>query len=104
MKLGLKKDVVFTPSQAIVDVLPTVLHAYKFFTAVENVIITSGNDSKHMRGSKHYVNDAIDLRVWGLSALERTRVVTFLQVTCGRDYDVLDEIRKNHIHLEYDRK
>lgn len=102
MKLALKKGVIFTPSQEIVGILPQILNAYRFFTDVGTVVVTSANDGTHMQGSKHFTDDALDLRVWRLSRLDQTNVVAFLQITLGRDYDVVDE--RNHIHVEYDRK
>lgn len=102
MKLALKKGVVFTPCVEIVEVLPMVLLSYKIHSDIETVVVTSGNDSVHMVGSKHFSDEALDFRVWGLTSGERAAVVGFIHLATSIDYDVLDE--GDHIHLEYDRK
>lgn len=68
----------------------------------ENYImtITSGNDGIHMRGSKHYSNEAIDIRKFDM---KNPAVVTEeIKEYLGKDYDVI--LKKTHIHIEYDRK
>jgi hypothetical protein len=62
--------------------------------------ITSGNDSIHMRGSKHYTNEAIDIRK--LDMKNPNVVVQMIKEYLGKDYDVVNE--KTHIHIEYDKK
>ena len=73
-------------------------------TEDDTVWITSGNDGKHMRGSKHYFNEAFDLRTRNLvggHAAARTWVAK-MQYELGSDYDIV--LEKNHIHAEFDPK
>ena len=68
--------------------------------------ITSGNDGKHMSGSKHYVNNAVDLRIWGIAE------DGFLQIIGNEMQEMLDlhksgyqvVIESDHYHVEFDPK
>ena len=71
------------------------------------LVVTSGNDGRHMRGSKHYDDKALDFRVWGLE--DHEAVASDLQALLGDDYDVIAEWRAegdgevpSHIHVEHD--
>ena len=68
--------------------------------------ITSAQDGKHMKGSKHYEGLAIDLRSKELpSKIERHRVLLDLTEGAGPDYDVVlegDGTRNAHFHIEWD--
>lgn len=64
--------------------------------------ITSANDSTHMAGSKHYTDDAWDLRTWTLEPDQIYQCATLLRYELGHDYDVV--VEKDHIHVEYDPK
>lgn len=64
--------------------------------------ITSVNDGKHMNGSKHYVNKAIDLRVLDMPKDMWQPVRNDLSNILGPDFDVI--LEKDHIHIEYDPK
>jgi hypothetical protein len=68
----------------------------------ENYImtITSGNDGKHMIGSKHYTNEAIDIRIRDMKFPTITHVR--IKKALGPNYDVIK--KKTHIHIEYDPK
>lgn len=61
--------------------------------------ITSANDGKHMIGSLHYVNRALDFRVWNISAKERWAIVRYLNWKYP-DENWLD--KGDHIHGEFD--
>jgi hypothetical protein len=61
-------------------------------------VVTSANDGQHMDGSKHYDDQALDLRVWHLP--DPAHTARRLQRTLGEDYDVVYE--DTHIHAEYD--
>jgi conjugal transfer mating pair stabilization protein TraG len=72
-------------------------------------VITSGNDSKHRKGSRHYENSAIDLRCNNLSDAHCQRITDALQKGLGPDFDVIFERFPNnpqndHVHLEHDPK
>ena len=62
--------------------------------------ITSGNDSTHKQGSKHYSNEAIDIR--SRDMVNPIDVKNEIKKTLGADFDVIYE--GNHIHVEYDPK
>jgi len=64
--------------------------------------ITSGNDSKHAKGSKHYSGDALDLRTRDMSPVDVQRWATSIRGRLGRDYDVV--IESDHLHVEHDPK
>lgn len=66
--------------------------------------ITSANDGTHMEGSKHYTNEAFDIRIWNIvggHAVTRTWTVK-MQRALGNNYDVV--LEEDHIHAEYDPK
>lgn len=65
-----------------------------------DVVITSGNDSTHMVGSKHYSWEALDLRTFNIPPAELSPYITRLQDRLGPDYQVI--LEKDHIHVEYD--
>lgn len=65
-------------------------------------VITSGNDSKHMAGSKHYTHNALDIRTSNIPPASREGFKAALKQRLGTDYDLIDE--GDHIHLEYDPK
>lgn len=67
------------------------------------VTITACKDGKHMDGSKHYIGQAVDLRLpswYGLSAEADKVVHKLLKANLGNEYDVV--LEGNHIHVEYD--
>ena len=68
--------------------------------------ITSAQDGKHMKGSKHYEGLAIDLRSKNLpSKAEKRRVLEELKEGAGPDYDIILEGEgklQEHFHAEFD--
>lgn len=62
--------------------------------------ITSVNDGAHMQGSKHYSNEAVDLRTRDIQQYSLEEVCNDLRNILGPDYDVV--LEKDHCHLEYD--
>lgn len=106
----MKKGVNITElSPKIKDILPAIIKACKFVNGKDYIVtITSGNDGKHMKGSKHYTNEAIDIRTKDMklnkSISTVIRIKRYIR-EMGRsdwDYDVIDE--RDHIHIEYDKK
>lgn len=67
-----------------------------------DIVITSGTDSKHMPGSRHYSGDALDLRRSNIPPKWLDRYLTQLRGRLGSDYDVV--LEHDHIHVEYDPK
>ena len=66
------------------------------------LIITSGNDGKHMDGSFHYTDLAFDARTRHLLGSLIPVIGQRLKEELGVNYDVI--IEKDHIHVEYDVK
>jgi hypothetical protein len=67
------------------------------------VWITSANDSKHMIGSKHFINRAFDIRIKNIIGdvnFEARLWAERMQTELGDDYDVL--LESDHIHVEFD--
>ena len=69
-------------------------------------VITSGNDSKHMNGSLHYENRALDFRGNNLKVGVGRDLAERVAVMLGQEYDVAFEVfedpSNNHLHVEYD--
>ena len=63
-----------------------------------DTVITSGNDGAHSYASRHYANDAVDLRTHGLSDTEAEEVRDRISEALGMDYDVILEL--DHLHIE----
>lgn len=62
--------------------------------------ITSGNDGVHMENSKHYRNEAIDIRRRDMiNAMKTAKIIKYV---LGNNYDVI--LESDHIHIEYDPK
>jgi len=70
----------------------------------QTVWVTSGNDSTHMKGSKHYVNEAFDIRTHNvMEGHEASKMwVQRMKENLGVAYDVV--LEKDHIHVEFDPK
>ncbi len=66
------------------------------------LVITSANDGAHMKGSKHYTNEAVDLRTFYFSNWTARKVTRKIKKKLGKDFDVVFE--GDHIHVEYDPK
>jgi RHS repeat-associated protein len=75
----------------------------------DDATITSTYDSNtHRPDSKHYTNDAIDIRGRDVSDDVLRRMAEDIDKKLGDDYDVIPEFFKDpnrdHIHIEYDPK
>ena len=77
-----------------------------------NLIVTSVNDGKHKKGSLHYKGLAVDIRIKNImsdigakpiAAIEKLTDI-LKNILCHLGYDVILELEKNHIHIEYDPK
>mgnify|MGYP001584272903 CR=1 FL=1 len=76
-----------------------------FTSAGVNCVITSANDSKHMGGSLHYKDRALDLRSKHLPPGSKLTVRDSIAHALGSDYQVLLENEggvNEHFHVEYD--
>lgn len=66
-----------------------------------DTVITSGNDSKHMRGSLHYRGRALDIRIHGLATADVHLWAAAIQKRLGPDYQVI--VESDHLHVEHTR-
>lgn len=64
------------------------------------MVITSGTDGIHKKGSKHYTGEALDLRISNIPPALIQKVIVNLQKRLGDGYQVIRE--HDHIHIEYD--
>jgi hypothetical protein len=67
------------------------------------LVLTSGNDSKHMKGSKHYGNKAIDIGATSSNKQAYANLKKYLKTNSSIKQqfgieDIIDE--GNHIHIE----
>ena len=62
------------------------------------LVITSGSDGSHLPHSKHYRGEALDLRVWGLTASQREDLRAHIETALGKKFRVLDEV--DHLHAQ----
>ena len=75
-------------------------------TAIElniSITVTSGNDSKHMKGSRHFENAAIDFRSKDMSKTAKAAFIAKMQARLSDKYLVLLESEgklNEHIHVE----
>ncbi|MGL1886303.1 MAG: hypothetical protein OCD76_07290 [Reichenbachiella sp.] len=72
-----------------------------------DIVITSVNDGRHMKTSKHYEGNAFDLRTWTtdtsgvqMCADLKQGIGIALSDRLGIEYDLV--VEKDHIHIEYD--
>lgn len=70
-----------------------------------DMLVTSGNDSKHMIGSKHYIDQALDFRTKHLTKSQKHSLVAEVKSRLGSSYDVILEFEggnNEHLHCEYE--
>ena len=71
-----------------------------------DVLITSGNDSAHMQGSKHYSYEALDIRSKNFpSAQAKRHFMDAVLTRLGKGYQMILEYESKaneHFHLEWD--
>lgn len=66
--------------------------------------ITSGNDSQHMLGSKHYEGKALDFRTKTVPEGMKQHVFTLIKSALGPQFFVdLEDLDKpnEHLHIQY---
>jgi len=71
---------------------------YEYRKQSAELVITSVFDGKHMRQSKHYRGQAVDLRIWNLQ--DPKLAANQIQKRVGPSYQVI--LESDHIHAEYD--
>jgi hypothetical protein len=71
-----------------------------------DMLVTSGNDSGHMAGSRHYRDQALDFRTKHLTKAQKHALVDEVTRRLGDAYDVILEFEdgpNEHLHVEYDK-
>lgn len=63
------------------------------------LVITSGLDGRHGKGSRHYAGLALDFRSRDLGQAASRRAAQALRKVLGREFLVL--VEKDHIHVEH---
>ena len=69
------------------------------------IVVTSGNDSEHMRESKHYTNEALDFRTKTFTKEDKDAWIGVLKRRLGPEYQVILEHEggaNEHLHVEWD--
>ena len=70
------------------------------------VVVTSGKDSKHMMGSKHYAGNALDIRSKNFKSYEdKLLYLDAVMERLGEKYQGILEFvdtPNEHFHIEYD--
>jgi len=100
MALKFKEGVQLTATKAVNKILYAGDMAFAAFN--KDCVVTSGRDGVHQVHSKHYTDEAVDMRRFHLEPDELDAVVKTLQGALGQDFDVV--VEPTHIHLEYDPK
>ena len=96
--LQFKEGVQLRATQAINEILRA---GQVVFARVEApCIVTAGRDGTHSEHSKHYTDEALDLRIFHLKSDDIQPVVKGLKELLGQDFDVV--LEKDHIHVEFD--
>ena len=88
---GIKKETI---------ALIVILNTYFELRIGKEFVVTSCTDGKHMKGSKHYSGNAIDIRSRHLTTSEINKLKSWFDCHHGVKYDMV--VEKDHIHVEYD--
>lgn len=102
MALTLKSSSVkLNGSEAIIHILRALL---TFAGTIEtDIVITSGNDDVHMKTSKHYKDQAVDVRSKTLSEEEKKQFKAFMTGYLGPRFSILLENKgtvNEHFHIQ----
>ena len=72
-----------------------------------DMLVTSGNDSNHKKGAKHYSDQALDFRTKHLKREEKHALATAVRARLGLHDDVILESEgevNEHLHVEWDAR
>lgn len=100
MALKFKEGVQLTATKAVNQILDAGVQV--FDTLAKDCVVTAGRDGVHQIQSKHYTDEALDLRRFHLEPHEVEPVVQGLKQALGKDFDVV--LEHDHLHVEYDPK
>jgi len=100
----------FQPSVVVPKVCiiaAAVVNAANVLKLPVDMLVTSGNDKVHARGSKHYTDEALDFRTHHITLGEKLALLAEVKKRLGRNYDAILEDRggpNEHLHVEFDPK
>lgn len=92
------KPTVVVPKVTIIAA--AVINAANAMGLEKDMTVTSGNDSDHMIGSKHYSDEALDFRTKHLSKEQVTLLAAGVRSRLGPKYQAI--VESDHLHVEYD--
>ncbi len=84
----------------VVIILAAAMNARVEMALPGDLTVTSANDSVHMKGSKHYTDEALDFRTKDITADEAKQWGVIIKRRLGADYDIVLEV--DHLHVEHD--
>lgn len=93
--LRLTPSVVTPP---VVLIAAAAVNAKNVLGIPHDTLITSGNDSAHMKGSRHYVDQALDFRTRDLTPEQIQVWAGEIRRRLGSRFDVV--VETDHIHVE----
>ena len=93
--LRLTRSVVTSP---VVLIAAAAVNAKNVLGLPHDTLITSGNDSTHMKGSRHYVNQALDFRTRDLTPEQIQAWAAEVRRRLGAGFDVV--VEHDHLHVE----
>jgi hypothetical protein len=99
------KETVVVAKTAIIAA--AVVNAANVMKIPADMLVTSGNDGEHMKGSKHYTNEALDFRTHHLCDADKQGLLMRVIERLGKDYDAFIEDlngSNEHLHIEFDPK
>jgi hypothetical protein len=87
-----------------ISIAVLVVDVYVRMLTTKIPVLTAGADGKHMKGSRHYKQSAIDVdwEPWGKPPENIEEVASAVRTALGRDYDVVEH--ETHLHVEWDPK
>ena len=93
-------------NERIWEIMDAARYAYRWYGKVPR--ITSANDGKHMDGSLHYKDLALDFRTghhwkkpW-LTLAQVQQIAVLMRQSLGPEYDVV--VENDHVHVEHNPK
>lgn len=93
-----------TPGLAFILYALEKFHRRKTVNQPENLVITSINDGKHQDDSRHYKNEAVDIRSKSFASREDKRIFRYeLELFLGSFFRVLLEnegTENEHFHIQ----
>jgi len=91
----------WTPALSeIIDALDFVMNNYDW---IPQLVITSINDSDHIHNSRHYTDEALDVRSRNFPNIDKLRFVQIVEEKLGDKFTVLFEgegTTNEHFHIQ----